>query len=246
MPHRHYGKLNLIIRSLLFSTYSLISIFIHSSIVCLLWPFPLRYRHKVIRHYLKNCLHMLKIICHVDYRIEGKENIPKNRNGILFSKHQSTWETFFLPYAFHEPAIILKRELLWIPFFGWGLAAADPIAINRSDTKSAMRQVIEKGRKCLKSGRWILIFPEGSRMPAGVVGKYKVGGARLAAETGYPVLPIAHNAGRFWPKRKLIKTPGTITLVYGPLIETKDKSPEEILAQAKGWIETKMQEIDRF
>lgn len=186
---------------------------------------------------------VLKFVCHIDYKVEGLENIPKDRVGIIMCKHQSTWETFFLPQYFHTPAAIAKRELAWIPFFGWGLALSDPIFINRSDKKTAMQQIIEKGKRCLDAGRWIMVFPEGTRVPYGKVGLYKLGGARLAAQSGYPVIPVAHNAGKFWPRRKFIKQPGTITVVIGPLIESKGKKPEEILSLAKDWIETTMTRI---
>jgi 1-acyl-sn-glycerol-3-phosphate acyltransferase len=186
---------------------------------------------------------MLKKICHIDYRIEGIENIPKDQHGILMCKHSSAWETFFLPLYFHTPAAIAKRELAWVPFFGWGLIVMDPIFINRKNKRSAMQQIIEKGRRCLQAGRWIMVFPEGTRVPYGTVGHYRLGGARLAAETGYPILPIAHNAGRFWPRRSFIKRPGTITVVIGPLIESKGRSPEDLLAETKDWIETTMKRL---
>lgn len=207
---------------------------------------PVRYRHALIRSYLHIYLFLLKYICHLDYVIEGKENIPTGKNGIIFAKHQSTWETFFLPTLFHNPAIILKKELLYVPFFGWGLAAADPIAINRSRKHNAMQQIIVKGTRCLRHGRWVLIFPEGTRTPYGTAGHYKLGGARLAAKSGYFVLPVAHDAGYFWPRRTLIKRRGTIRIVIGPPIETHDKTPEDIMNMAKDWIETTMIRIDRL
>lgn len=231
---------NLLIRSSIFSLLMLIATIVHSFICLAAFPFPLRYRYKLVTIYTRAILWLLKIICHIDYQVEGLENIPKNRSGIVLSKHQSTWETFFLQGLFHQAAIILKRELLWVPFFGWGLATIDPIAINRSNTSSAMHQIINKGRKCLVAGRWILVFPEGTRMPPGQVGKYRIGGARLATATGYPVIPVAHNAGRFWPKRSFIKMPGTIRVVIGPLIEAQDRAAADILAQARSWIEETM------
>ena len=205
---------------------------------------PLHIRHRFIRAYMRVYFFMLKFICHIDYKVEGMENIPSNRNGIVLSKHQSTWETFFLPLLFHDPAVIVKRELLWIPFFGWGLAASDPISIDRNNKSSAMQQVIEKGRRCLESGRWILLFPEGTRVPSGTIGHYRLGGARLAVATGYPVVPVAHNAGRFWPRRKFIKRPGTVHVVIGPLIETQGLEPEQVLELTKNWIEGTMTRID--
>lgn len=244
MHDTSYSKLNLFIRSLIFSIYSLTSIVLYSFVVAASFPFPLRYRFALINKFLVSYFFMLKHICHIDYKLEGLENIPKDRPGIVLSKHQSTFETFLLPLIFKEPAVIAKRELLWIPFFGWGLALADPISINRKNKKSAMQQIIEKGKKCLEQGRYIMMFPEGTRVPVGEVGHYRLGGPRLAAATGYPVIPVAHNAGRFWPKRTFIKYPGTVHMVIGPAIESQGKTPEEILSLTKNWIETTVRQID--
>jgi 1-acyl-sn-glycerol-3-phosphate acyltransferase len=246
MPKKSYSTVNLFIRSSLVLLCSSLVMPVYCVLILCALVLPLHYRHTLIRSYLAVYLYLLKTICHLDYHIEGLENIPKDRNGIIMCKHQSTWETFFLPVLFHAPAIILKKELFWVPVFGWGLAASNPIAIDRKDKQSAMQQILEQGKKCLNSGRWIIIFPEGTRMPIGVVGKYKVGGARLAVETGYPILPIAHNAGYYWPKRKFIKQPGTIHIVIGPLIESKGRSPEEVLNLTKHWIEDRVTQIDRF
>lgn len=235
---KQYSTINLFLRSLIFSIYMVVSICFYSVIVIFSFLFPLRYRHILIRAYLRNNLWMLKKICLIHYKVEGLENIPKHRNGIILSKHQSTWETFYLPLKFHDPAIIVKRELLFLPFFGWAMAVSDPIAIDRKNKTSAMQQIIHKGKKCLEAGRWILMFPEGTRVSYGSVGHYKLGGARLAAATGYPVLPIAHNAGRFWARRQFIKQPGTVRVVFGPLIESKGRTPEEIMSQTKDWIES--------
>lgn len=246
MNKKHYSKINLFIRSLIFSIYSISSICLYSFVVVFTFFFPLHYRYIAIRAWIRAYLYVLKKVCHIDYQIEGLENIPKNRNGIIMSKHQSTLETFLLPLFFRDPAAIAKRELLWIPFFGWALSASRPILINRSDKSSAMKQIITQGKKCLAEGRWIMFFPEGTRVTVGQIGKYKLGGARLAAETGYPVVPVAHNAGRFWPRRKFIKRPGTIHVVVGPLIESQGRTPEEILDLAKYWIESTMVRIDRL
>lgn len=231
------NTINLYFRSFLFFIYSFSSITLYSLLCALSLPCSLRFRHGLIRAYLRAYFVVLKIICRLDYHVEGLQHLTEKKNGIIMSKHQSMWETFFLPLYFHEPAIILKRELLWIPFFGWGLAAADPIAINRKDRNKAMQQIVEKGKKCLEAGRFILIFPEGTRTPPGKIGHYRLGGARLAASTGYPILPIAHNAGYFWPKRGFIKKPGIIQVVIGPWIETQGRNPEEIMNLVKTWIE---------
>jgi len=238
-------RANLFTRSLIFSITMVISTILYSFLCILALPFPFRYRYVMIAGFTGVILKILKIICRIDYHVRGLENIPKNRNGIVLSKHQSTWETFYLPTIFHQSAIILKRELLWVPFFGWGLAIINPIAINRNKKSSAMEQIIKKGKACLDAGRWIIVFPEGTRIPYGKIGHYKAGGARLAVATDYPVIPVAHNAGRFWPKRGFIKKPGTIQIVIGPLIETKGKTPDEVLAAVKNWIEETIQQIDQ-
>ena len=246
MPKKKFSTINLFIRSLLFSIYTIVTMIPYSFICLASFMLPVRYRFEIIRAYLRVYLFVLKKLCYIDYKIKGLENIPKDTVGIIMSKHQSTWETFMLPIIFRNPAIIIKSELLWVPFFGWGLAMVDPISINRNKHSSAMQQIITKGKKCLDDGRWILIFPEGTRISVGQVGHYKLGGARLATATGYPVIPVAHNAGKCWPKRKFIKQPGTITMVIGPLIESKNRSPDEVLQLTKDWIENTILHIDGF
>lgn len=237
---------NIFIRSLIFSIVSFILITLSSIIISCTLIIPkkyLRYRHAVIRTCIRGYMLALKYICDIDVKIEGLENIPKDRNGIALCKHQSTWETFYLPLLFQNPAPIAKKELMYIPFFGWALAAADSIAIDRSKKSTAQQQILVEGKRILDDGRWIMAFPEGTRTPFGTVGQYKLGGARLAAATGYPVIPVAHDAGRYWPRRKFMKYPGTIHLVIGPAIESKGRSAEEILELAKNWIETTMTRI---
>jgi 1-acyl-sn-glycerol-3-phosphate acyltransferase len=238
------GTASMFVRSCLFAVVVPIFTIFHSFVCVASYPFPLRMRYRVVTFWTNSVVWLLKVICCIDYQVTGKENMPTDRSGVLMSKHQSAWETFYLPGQLYEVAIILKRELYWVPFFGWGMKALDPIAINRSDKKSALTQIIEKGKKCIEAGRWILVFPEGTRIMPGHVGKYHLGGARLAVAAGCPVLPVAHNAGRFWYKRKFIKRPGTIRVVFGPLIETVGRTPEEVLGLTKEWIETTVREID--
>lgn len=243
-PLKTYSKFNLIIRSAIFLTYTWVSVMLMGLVMLFSWLLPLYYRHAILRTYLTFSMNCLRWICHINYDVKGLEHIAKIKNGIVLAKHQSAWETFYLPIIFHTPAIILKRELFWLPFFGCGLGAIDPIAINRHNRTSAMQQIIKKGKARLDDGRWILIFPEGTRVPYGQVGYYKLGGARLAAETGYPVIPVAHNAGRYWPKRQFIKQPGTIKLVIGPPIQSKGREADAILAEAKDWIESTIAHFD--
>lgn len=233
----------LFLRSLVFSVFSLSMIFFFSFLCLITFLFPLHMRFYLLRFFSKVYLNGLKWICGVNYQIEGLENIPTDRAGVILCKHQSAWETFFIPMYFNDVAAIAKRELAWIPFFGWGLAASQPILINRSNKASAMQQIINKGSQYLKQGRWIMVFPEGTRIPVGHVGKYHLGGARLAVATEAPVIPVAHNAGYFWPRRKFIKHPGTIRVVIGPVIESKGRTADEVMSLAKNWIETTVTRI---
>lgn len=244
MSKKKYSTINLFLRSLLFSICMCTMIFFYSFICIALIVVPLRYRHAFIRTYLVAIIYLLKKVCYIDYQLEGLENIPKDRTGIVLCKHQSTWETFMLPLLFHDPAPIAKRELFWVPFFGWGLATVNPIWINRNDKSTAMEQIITQGKKRIADGLWIMVFPEGTRVAPGEVGRYRLGGARLAAKTGSFVIPVAHNAGRCWPRRKFIKRPGTIKLVVGPVIESEGRTSDEILSLAKTWIEDTMVRID--
>lgn len=243
MKHRLPGKFSMAIRSTLFAI--ILTLFtIPWSLLCVMsCIFPLEYSNRLVMIWTKTVIWFLKVICCINYKVEGLHNIPKDKNGIILCKHSSTWETFFVPYHFYHCAIILKRELYWVPFFGWGMLANRPIAINRSARSSAMQQIMEKGKKYLDQGRWLLIFPEGTRIPYGKVSKYKLGGARLAIETGYPVLPIAHNAGKFWPKNKFIKTPGTVTVVFGKMIDPKGYTPDALMNEVKDWIESTIERI---
>ncbi len=231
-------------RSLLFSILMSLTVFVYSFFCILAFPLPFRYRYAIIAAFTGAMVWLLKILCRIDYQIEGLENIPKDRVGIVISKHQSTWETFILPRIFWNSAIILKRELLWVPFFGWGLALIEPIAINRGNKGNAMDQIIRQGKKCLDAGRPIIMFPEGTRIPYGKIGNYRPGGARLAIATGYPIIPVAHNAGRFWGKRSIVKHPGTIRLVIGKPIESQGKKAEELMTEAKNWIEETVKKIN--
>ncbi len=186
----------------------------------------------------------LKFICGLDYRLEGHEHLG-GEPAIVLAKHQSTWETMALVFLLPPQAWVLKRELLRIPFFGWGLAAMQPIAIDRKAGRSAVEQVISQGRERLDRGKWVVIFPEGTRTLPGTRVRYKLGGAHLAAATGRPVVPIAHNAGRFWPRHQFIKHPGTITVRIGPRIDSVGRSAESINAEVETWIETQMVDLER-
>jgi 1-acyl-sn-glycerol-3-phosphate acyltransferase len=206
----------------------------------LFFPFSVRYRY--INFYSVLNLWVLKHLCHIDYRVEGKENIP-DEACIIFSKHQSALETMMVQRVCPPLTFVVKKELLWLPFFGWGLRALDPIGIDRKSGRRAVVQIVEQGIERLKKGIWIVIYPEGTRSKPGSKLPYKKGGAILAAKSEYKVIPVAHTAGEFWPKGFFSRQTGTMVFSIGPAIETKGKTPEEIMQEAECWIETKMKEI---
>jgi len=237
--------MRLTLRSLLFFLCQIVTTIVFALLSALTFIFPFRWRYRFISLWSYINLWCVETLCGVRYQIEGREHIPA-QSCVILSKHQSAWETFALPYIFKDRHLtwVCKRELLWIPFFGWGLAIMQPIAIDRKAGRRAMEQIVRQGMARLKAGRSIIIFPEGTRMAPGTKGRYGLGGAVLAERSGYPVLPIAHNAGTFWPRRGFIKRPGVIRVVIGPLIESQGKSAAQINAQAEDWIENKMYEIE--
>lgn len=156
------------------------------------------------------------------------------------SNHQSAFETLAIQLIFPCQVWILKRELLWIPIYGWGLASMQPIAIDRGSVIKSFRQIVEQGTERLKQGLWVVIFPEGTRVSPEDNQPYLPGGGMLAAKSGYPVVPVAHNSGYFWPRNSFIKRPGTITIHIGPVIESKNKSVKEITIEVESWIRNKL------
>lgn len=219
-----------------------ITAIIFSLIGVALKPFSYYTRYKYVSMWAKFNIALLGKLMNLRYVVEGKENIIDG-TAIILSKHQSTWETMAFQCIFPPQMWVLKKELLYIPFFGWGLGSLDPIAINRSKRKQAMEQIIEQGQQRLDDGRWVVIFPEGTRIPAGRRGRYKIGGARLSEATGYPIIPVAHNAGEYWPKGGFLKKPGIISVRIGKPIYPNDKTAAQINAEVEHWIEAQMEEI---
>jgi 1-acyl-sn-glycerol-3-phosphate acyltransferase len=230
----------LALRSLIFLLLQLVLTPIFSTMAILTYPFPPLTRYRLISSYARTMIWLLKVVCGIRHQVIGIENIPKEPC-IVLCKHQSAWETLALQVIFPPQAWVLKRELLWLPFFGWGLAMTSPISINRSDGKGAVKQLLKQGKERLAQGFFVVIFPEGTRIPYGERGKYKVGGALLAASAGVPVLPVAHNAGRLWGRNSFIKRPGLITMSIGAPIVTSGLKADEINARAEAWIENEIQ-----
>lgn len=233
------SALILFFRALLFSIGMVFSTTLWGPVVLLTFPLPFVYRYRTTQQWSRFILWWLRVICRVKHEIQGIEHIP-DHPVIVMSKHQSTWETIFFHYYLPPVAWVLKRELLWIPFFGWALFSLRPIAIDRQAGISSVKQVIRQGQEHLQQGQWVVIFPEGTRTAPGTRKRYGMGGAVLAAQSGYPVLPVALNAGEYWARKSFIKYPGTIQVVFGSLIESKNRSPQEIIAQVEDWIEATM------
>jgi 1-acyl-sn-glycerol-3-phosphate acyltransferase len=197
--------------------------------------------------WLKCAMWGLKVICGVSWRVQGLENLPQgdNEGGILLCKHQSTMETFLLPAIMPHPlAYVFKRELLYVPFFGWAMARMDMIHIDRSKRAEAFNKVVAQGKRVMAEGVWVIMFPEGTRIPRGQKGTYKTGGTRLACETGRPVVPIAVSCAKHWPRKAFVKTPGVIDVVIGPQMSSVGREPEEMMREVETWIEAKTRELD--
>ena len=230
-------------RGFLFTFFMYGAALIGSALVLLLFWAPHRARWAVAVGWAKACLWAGKFFCGLNVSTEGQENIP-DEPSIFLIKHTTALETYWQIAALPPSAWVLKRELLWLPVFGWALGLVmKSIAIDRKAGGPAVKQVIRKGRVRLASGMSICIFPEGTRMPPGKTRRYGISGAALAGEVGCPIVPVAHNAGDFWPKRGLRKHPGNIRFCIGPPIDATAQPPKETNRLAQQWIETRMGEI---
>ncbi len=209
--------------------------------ILIFWLPPMT-RHRLITSWVPIMMWIIRHVLGIRYRIVGAENMPAGP-AVVLSKHQSAWETIALQQIFPPLCYVLKKEVLRIPFFGWGMASIPGIAIDRSAGKDALAQVVEQGRKRLKEGLWVVVFPEGTRVAPGKTGRYKPGGAILAKRAGVPVVPVAHNAGEFWRRNAFIKRPGEVIVSIGPAIEVKGVKADEINKRAEAWIEAEMRRL---
>lgn len=200
------------------------------------------------------CLNWLRLsvksgtaILGIHNRVTGWENLPTGETdaAILLVKHQSLWETFSMIALMPHPlAYVFKKELLNIPFFGWAIGSMDMIHIDRKQGVQAFGKVVEQGKRLLAKGTWVIMFPEGTRTPRGQKGVYKTGGARLAIETGAPVVPVAVTSAKCWPKKAFIKTPGIVDISIGKPISSVGREPAELMLEVEAWIEAEMRRLD--
>ncbi|MEW8392589.1 MAG: lysophospholipid acyltransferase family protein [Candidatus Thiodiazotropha sp.] len=234
----------ILLRSILYFMLLLTSTILFSTVGTLVaWALPKDGIYWIDHSWSRLNLWGLKFFCGLDYRLEGRENIPEG-SCIIFAKHQSAWETIALISLIPGPkSWVLKRELLYLPFMGWIMYYFKPIAIDRRTGRKAVEQIVEQGKQRLESGKNVFVFPEGTRVAPGTRKRYGIGGALLAERSGYPVLPVAHNAGVFWRRRDLRKYPGTIDVRIGPLINTEGLSAAEINKAAEEWIESTVESL---
>jgi len=236
------SRLVLWIRSLAFWIVFPVSLVLFATLLILTVPFSLKTRWALVQIWVHFILWWLRVTCKLSHEIQGAEHITQQA-GIVFSKHQSTWETIALQQIFPLQVWVAKRELMWIPFFGWGLALMKCIHIKRGSGRAAVKQLVTQGKARMDEGIWVVIFPEGTRIPAGEKSRYRIGGAVLAEQTGRAIVPVAHNAGEYWPRRSFIKRPGVIQVRIGAPISPEGKTAQQLLDEASGWIEARMQEI---
>lgn len=235
-------KLGILLRSCLFALFQIVVTPIFAVIALATFPFAPLTRYRVISGWARINIAAVRMLCGIRYRVIGSEHIP-GEPCIILSKHQSAWETLAYQVIFPPQVWVLKRELLWVPFFGWGLAMLSPIAIDRRAGTRALKQMSDQGRERLQQGFSIVMFPEGTRTMPGKRGKYHPGGAWLAVQTGASVMPVAHNAGEFWRRNAFLKHPGLITVSIGAPISPQNLSAEQLNAQVENWIEAEMQRI---
>lgn len=237
-------KAVLVLRSAIFWVGFALSIVLFSLLSPIQFLLSEATNRKIVRTWGTLVLWWIRVTCGLTYQVRGLENLP-DYPVVIMANHQSTFETIVLPQLFNRVTWVLKRELLFVPFFGWGLIHTKPIAINRKDGRSSVAQIKQVGKERLESGISIAIFPEGTRIGATQRVQYKAGGGILATYAEVPVVPIAHNAGFFWPRHSFIKYPGVVTVSIGPLIETTGLNATEVTEKTQSWIEAERERLPR-
>ncbi|WP_206955834.1 lysophospholipid acyltransferase family protein [Trinickia acidisoli] len=233
------------IRSLLLFVYFIVYTAPYATACFIAFPFMnAERRYWMAVGWCRSTVAVVRYLNGIRYRIEGAENLPEGP-AVLLSKHQSAWETVAFPAIMPRPlCYVFKRELLYVPFFGWALGMLKMVHIDRKEGKYAFASVVKQGRLRMSEGAWVIMFPEGTRTPVGKQGKYKTGGARFAIDSGAPVVPIAHNAGHVWPRNSFIKYAGTVTVSIGKPIESAGLTPDQLNTRVEAWIEAEMRRID--
>lgn len=233
------------LRSALFYAGYSVSTVLYGSCTVFLWAFPPLFRHRILISWCWFIIHWLRLTCGVRFKVVGAAHLPRSRNPkVILSKHQSAWETLMLQVLCWPCSTILKKELLNIPFFGWGMRCLQPIAIDRSNPREALKQVKLQGIARLRDNLNLLLFPEGTRMAPGERGKYARSGADIAINAGVDIIPIAVNAGHCWPIKDWRRYPGLVTVVVGEPIVTEGRTSRDLTEQVEHWIETELEKIE--
>jgi len=233
-------------RSLLFLTFIASFTFIQFFFIVASLPF-LSYENRTKFIVLWSAVYIkaVKFFCGVNYEFQGEENIPKDRNILIISNHQSDFETVLLLMKFQPQATIIKQELLKIPFYGWAFKLINPIAIDRSKKSAALKQILSEGSQRLRDGFWVVIFPEGTRQKPEDRSSFNAGGAMLGVKSGFPILPIAHNSGKYCPRKSIIKKPGKVSFIIGKQIETSGRKVKDVNNEVESWIHNQLDELDK-
>ena len=237
------ARLFLYFRSSLYLTGQVASTLLLGPVMLLMWPFSFQTRYATANVWVRFNLWLLRTVCGLTYRVTGQEHIPSSQSGLILCKHQSAFETIALQAIFPPVVFILKQELLRIPVWGWAMATLEPIAIDRKAKSQALKQVLRDGVARIQAGRWVVLFPEGTRVAPGQRGQYGASGGMLAQRAKCPVVPVAHNAGEFWGRNGFLKFPGVIDICIGPPLDGASMSTAEINREAESWIERQMARI---
>lgn len=223
------------IRSCLFAAGQISTMVLFSLLGQLTRPFSLKTRYHFMHYWAQFCIWWLKVTCGVRFRVHGLEHVDPSQPSLILSRHESAWETLAFQQIFPRQAYVLKQELLQIPFFGWGMRLLNPIAIDRSAGRKALNQLLKEGVERLHGDDWVVIFPEGTRMPADTLGKINVGGSMLAVKAKVPVYLVAHNAGQFWPKNSFIKQPGTVDVYIRAPLDVSELTVKQLNQEVEKW-----------
>lgn len=225
--------------SIVFTTLLFVSVVLYGPVTLVVRLFGYRAMYGAVVLWCRAMLTLLRRLCGLGYSVRGLERLPA-RSTVILMKHSSSWETISQLVLFPRQTWVLKQELIWAPILGWAIFALKPIPIDRKGGRAAVEQVLHRGQRRLAEGLWVVIFPEGTRVPAGQTRRYGMSGTLLAQAAGRPIVPVAHNAGYYWPRRSLLKHPGTIEVVVGDPIETADRDAREINAEVQSWIESEI------
>jgi 1-acyl-sn-glycerol-3-phosphate acyltransferase len=228
--------------SIAFTTVLFVSVVLYGPVALLVRVFGYRAMYGAVVLWCRAMLALLRWFCGLDYRVRGRERLPEG-NAVILMKHSSSWETIAQLVLFPRQTWVLKHELIWAPILGWAIFCLKPIAIDRKGGRAAVEQVVHRGRARLDEGLWVVIFPEGTRVPAGETRRYGLSGTLLAQATGRPIVPVAHNSGYYWPRRSLLKRAGTIQVVVGEPIDTAGRDPRDLNAEIQSWIESEIAEM---